>query len=200
VLTFTRHGIDHVSPSSLNLWRASPGLWSARYLAGIRDDGSAAMWRGTAVEVGLRHVLYGTSIDKAHQAAIDSFETNALGLADDNVAAERALVFPMLDQAAKWKPPSALAATQIRVEHWFRDVPVPVIGFVDFAFLDGLDVDLKNHKILPVKTARRSRPPSGALSGGAGKARRRAVRHRQALRLLRDQRRRRASGPRRSRV
>jgi len=44
-----RYGIDHLSPSSLNLWRASPGLWSARYLAGFKDE-SAATWRGHAVE------------------------------------------------------------------------------------------------------------------------------------------------------
>ena len=49
---FERHGIDHLSASSLNLRRASPGLWAARYLAGLSEDG-AAMWRGSAVEAGL---------------------------------------------------------------------------------------------------------------------------------------------------
>jgi hypothetical protein len=46
--TFERHGIDHLS-SSLNLWRASPCLWCARYLADLKEDGNLAMWRGTAV-------------------------------------------------------------------------------------------------------------------------------------------------------
>jgi hypothetical protein len=31
------------NPSSLNLWRASPGLWSAPYLAGLKDA-NAATW------------------------------------------------------------------------------------------------------------------------------------------------------------
>jgi hypothetical protein len=75
---FERHGIDHLS-SSLNLWRASPGLWSARYLADLKEDGNNAMWRGTAVEAGLRHVLYGAPLEEARQAAIDSFEGNAVG-------------------------------------------------------------------------------------------------------------------------
>jgi hypothetical protein len=50
---FERHGIDHLSASSLNLWRASPGLWCARYLADLKEDGNLAMWRGTAVEAGI---------------------------------------------------------------------------------------------------------------------------------------------------
>jgi len=36
------------------------------------------------------------------------------------------------------------------VEHWFDPVPIPVIGYLDFAF-DGLDVDLKTTKACPSK-------------------------------------------------
>jgi hypothetical protein len=29
---FARHGIKHLSPSSLNMWRNSPGIWTLKYL------------------------------------------------------------------------------------------------------------------------------------------------------------------------
>jgi hypothetical protein len=144
-----RHGIQHLSPSSLNLWRASPGLWAARYLAGIKDETNAAMWRGDAIETGLRHILSGANLEQARSIALYTFESQALGEVSDNIAAERALVVPMLDRAAKWAAPGELAATQVRVEHWFRDLPVPIIGFLDFAFLNGPDVDLKTTKACP---------------------------------------------------
>ena len=69
---FERRGINHLSPSSLNLWRASPGLWAARYLAGLSEDGPA-MWRGSAVEAGLARFL--RSGDLA-EAQIDAQRTS----------------------------------------------------------------------------------------------------------------------------
>ena len=56
--SFGRFGISHLSASSLNLWRASPGIFALRYLAKIKDSGNAAMWRGSAVENGLAAVRF----------------------------------------------------------------------------------------------------------------------------------------------
>jgi hypothetical protein len=145
-----RYGIDHLSPSSLNLWRASPGLWSARYLAGLKDD-NAAMWRGHAVEAGLVRMFRGGSIGEARSAALDLFEENATGESSEHVQIQRNLIIPMLDTAAAWEAPAKLAATQLRVEHRFSGVPVPIIGFVDFALTDGIDVELKTTKARPSK-------------------------------------------------
>jgi hypothetical protein len=140
-----RYGIDHLSPSSLNLWRASPGLWSARYLVGLKDE-NAAMWRGHAVETGLARLFRGGSISEARSDAIDLFEANATG-----EQTERNRIIPMLDTAATWKAPAKLTATQLRVEYWFSSVPVSIIGFLDFAFADGIDVELKTAKACPSK-------------------------------------------------
>ena len=98
-----RHGIDHLSASSLNLWRASPGLWSARYLAGLKDDANAAMWRGTAVEAGLRHVLYGAPIEEK-PAKRPSRASRPTRLA--RAMPMSRLVLRMLDRAVTWKPSS----------------------------------------------------------------------------------------------
>ena len=52
-----------------------------------------------------------------------------------------------------------LTAVQLRVEHFFDPVPIPVIGYVDMAF-DGVDVDLKSTKAIPSAPRFRSRAAS----------------------------------------
>lgn len=141
---FARHGIEHLSPSSLNLWRDSPGIWALRYLKKIKDDGSAAMWRGSAVEDGLAALLRGATLQDACLKAEQSFLLNSQGELGD----EYGLISPMVKECGRWQPPSDLNATQLRVEYFFDAVPIPVIGFVDFAF-DGIDVDLKTTKACP---------------------------------------------------
>lgn len=139
------HGITHLSCSSLNLWRASPGIWALQYLAKVKDAGGPSMWRGTAVENGLAAFLRkGDPV----ATALTSFEMNAQGEASEEVDAERQMIGPMLEQLTKWQPPSDLNATQLRIEHYLDDVSLPLIGYLDFAF-DGIDVDLKTTKSLP---------------------------------------------------
>jgi hypothetical protein len=145
---FKRHGIEHLSPSALNTWRASPGIWALRYLGKLKDDGNAAMWRGTAVENGMAALLRGSKLDAATDIAHQAFDLNAAGEIAEEISEERNLISPMLEQCLRWKPPGDLNASQLKVEHWFDDVSVPVIGYLDFAF-DGIDVDLKTTKACP---------------------------------------------------
>jgi hypothetical protein len=89
-------------------------------------------------------------------AACNTFELNALGEASDEVEGERRLILPMLDRAAGWPCQGELAATQVRIEHWFEGIPVPIIGFVDFALMDDIDIDLKTTKACtPAMTMKR---------------------------------------------
>lgn len=176
---FQRHGIDHLSCSSLGLWRSAPGIWAVHYLAKIKNDGNAAMWRGSAVENGLAIYLRGGDIDQAMRAAWQSFDMNSLGLLDDETVPERGLIEPMLRQCENWcrgitvedsfnnymrtsdegrawvaapennpRPLPPLNATQLRVEHWLDNIPIPIVGYLDFAFEFG-DVDLKTTKACP---------------------------------------------------
>jgi hypothetical protein len=145
---FAWHGIEHLSPSSLNCWRAAPGIWTLRYLARIKDDGNAAMWRGSAVENGLAAFLRGTDIESAISVAHQAFSLNCQGTLTDENALEHSLIAPMMRQCETWKPPADLNATQLRVEYSFEAIPVPIIGYLDFAF-DGIDVDLKTTKAIP---------------------------------------------------
>jgi hypothetical protein len=109
---FERYAIDHLSPSSLNLWRASPGLLTARYLAGLKDE-NAAMWRGHAIGTGLARLFRGGSIGEARSAALDRFDENTAASARPAArtpsAATTFRTFP-LDQIASSMRLSVLAA------------------------------------------------------------------------------------------
>lgn len=147
---FQRHGIGHLSPSSLNLWISQPGIWAWRYLGKARDGGNPKMWRGTAVEAGyaayLRTGRWEESVDHANLSyATAVSENNARGELADKQAE---LIEPMIKQCTLWEPPSQLNAAQIEIEHYFDGVPVKVKGYVDLAF-EGCDVDLKTTERMP---------------------------------------------------
>lgn len=145
---FNRHGIERLSPSSLNLWLDSPGLWSLRYLCNMRDETGASMARGKAVEDGMLRVLYGKT--GAVEAAQATFDNNMQGELSEEIDAERALIPGMIEQCQRWKPPGQILGSQLKVEYWFEGVSIPVIGYLDFAF-EPIDVDLKTTKACPSK-------------------------------------------------
>jgi hypothetical protein len=74
---FQRHGIGHLSPSSLNLWIAAPGIWALRYLGKMRESGNPKMWRGNAVEAGFAAYLRKGNLEEA-QAVAECAYLNAL--------------------------------------------------------------------------------------------------------------------------
>lgn len=143
---FQRHGIQHLSPSSLNLWTASPGLWGLRYLLNFREESNAAMARGKAVEDGMLHILHQKK--NPLDAAMTSFDNNLMGEVSETIDDERELIPGMIEQCQLWAPPSPILGAQIKVEHFFDGVSVPVIGYLDFSF-DQIDVDLKTTKAKP---------------------------------------------------
>ena len=49
---FERHGLDHLSASSINLFVAQPAMWAMQKLMGRKTGVGAAAHRGTAVEAG----------------------------------------------------------------------------------------------------------------------------------------------------
>ena len=148
---FERFGLRQLSPSSLNLWTAAPGLWALRYLAGVRDDGNAAMWRGRAIEKGLGAWLLRPDKKSALDAALAAFEDDAAGLADEDTEDEHNLIEPMLEIAiiSCAALPSKLLTTQAKVEFWMCGIPIPVVGYLDFVFEDESFLELKSTKQCP---------------------------------------------------
>lgn len=148
---FHKFGIERLSPSSLNLWKANPGLWSLRYLGKFFDSAGPAAWRGNAVEKGLHSWFIKKDVETALAVALEAFEKEAQGLADDETETEHALIAPMLDVAIQKAStlPSPYFGAQTRVEYSFQDVDVPVVGFIDFVLEDGSIFDLKTTKACP---------------------------------------------------
>jgi len=146
---FERHGIKHLSASSLQTYSTEPALWVIRYLYGIKDNAGPSAWRGTAVEAGLKLVLYGTWHEDAVAAALAQYDMEAMGEISDKIAQQRALIPDMIHQAVKafqdWGTPDAV---QFRVEHWIDGIEVPLLGYVDFLYPADL-ADLKTTEKCP---------------------------------------------------
>lgn len=148
---FQRFDLKHLSPSSLNLWTSNPGLWALRYLGGFRDDAGPAAWRGRAVEKGLEAYFIRPDAEQARLSALLEFDNQAMGLCDDDTDADRNMIEPMLEVAIAHcvMQPIPVLTTQAKVELWFDDVSVPVIGYVDFIREDGSHFDLKTTQRCP---------------------------------------------------
>lgn len=147
---FERHGINHLSPSSLNLYAANPSLWVGRYLLQWQDEFGPAASRGTAIEAGLDLWLFDRSkAVEAEAVALANFMDRTQGLADDDHEAERANIVPMLKQAilALADVPVPIGR-QMKIEHYANGIEVPIIGYVDYLF-DDFGLDLKTTKACP---------------------------------------------------
>lgn len=146
---FERYQIDHLSPSSLNLYAEQPAFWALKYLHKFKDDVGPAAWRGSAVEAGLDHWLYKREEGAAQKAALDRFELDAMGQVDEEVDKERLAVFPMLSKALEavgtYGEPTG---RQFKAEYWFDGIEVPVIGFTDYEWPD-FGLDLKTTRRMP---------------------------------------------------
>lgn len=146
---FERHGIKHLSPSSLNLYAANPCLWVGRYLSGWQDEMGPAGHRGSAIESGLDHWLFQRDHKVAEATALARFAELTQGEASDEHEAERANIVPMLNQAiAALKDFPAPIGRQFKVEHWANGVEVPIMGYIDYLWED-FGLDLKTTKACP---------------------------------------------------
>lgn len=147
---FERHGIEHLSPSSLNLYAANPSLWVGRYLLKWSDEFGPAASRGTAIEAGLDLWLFDrTKAAEAEAVALANFADRTQGVADDEHEAERANIAPMLRQAIEaLKDAPVPVGRQMRVEYYANGIEVPIIGFCDYIF-DDFILDLKTTKACP---------------------------------------------------
>ena len=146
---FAHHGIHHLSPSSLSLYRAAPALWVLRYLFGVKDDASPYAWRGKAVEIAIDSILDGASDDQAIEVAMQAFEREAAGEIAPEMDRERHAIPGMVRQAApifrELGPP---VIRQRRIEVWIDGVEVPVIGYADY-IVDQFVIDLKTTFAIP---------------------------------------------------
>ena len=98
---FRRHGVTHLSPSSLALYRAAPALWVLRYLYGVRDHETPFAWRGKSVEAAVDAIITeGASDNDAIELAMTAFESKAGGEISPGINRERNAIPEMVQRAS----------------------------------------------------------------------------------------------------
>lgn len=154
---FEKHGIGHLSASSINLWANAPDVWVARYLHGMKSNFGPAPRRGQCVEDAVADALNGKALAEGIAAAEEKFDRTFL-IGDEATTKERALIAPMAEIALAelegyGKPddiPSDKHQHKIEIKADFGDWSIPIIGYLDFKFSGhGLVVDLKTTTRVP---------------------------------------------------
>ena len=147
---FERHGITHLSPSSLALYRAAPALWVLRYLYRVRDETGAFAARGKAVEAAVAAIVMENASDAAAiELAMSVFECDAAGEISVEVNRERLAIPEMVRRAAplfrKFGKP---VGCQWRIEVRLDGTEVPIVGYADFVY-EPFVLDLKTTYAVP---------------------------------------------------
>lgn len=151
---FAKHGIEHLSASSLNVWINAPSLWVLEKLLKFRGPMGAAAHRGTAVEAGVSLGLFDhtASLDDCAKHGLRGFDRLTALSGDPKRADERAAVRPMIEQGLALRshgvPIRPNSGDQHRVEIRLEGVSVPVIGFLDWMYADEI-LDLKTTFRIP---------------------------------------------------
>jgi hypothetical protein len=151
--SFERHGIEHLSASSLNLWAAQPALWIMERLLGRRTPPGIPAARGKAVEHGVHLGLTNPrlSIEECIEGAEREFIRQTALSTDPRREDERkklaGWVRGALSELKQYGKPDGY---QEKIEVRLDDVAVPLIGYIDWRFSDhGLIVDLKTTERFP---------------------------------------------------
>jgi len=151
---FGKFGIEHLSPSSLNQFSASPAAFVLqRVLKKALAVGPAAH-RGTATEAGVLMGLLDPDarLSDCVDRALDLFRTLTALSGDPKVDKEREAIPGFVSEGLKaLRPYGKLMSSQQYVEHRVEGLPVPIIGYSDFVFDGGVLFDLKTTHAVPSK-------------------------------------------------
>jgi hypothetical protein len=154
---FTKHNIDHLSASSINLWANAPDVWVMQYLHGKRTGMSAAPWRGICVEDAVVETLMGGSESEAITNALAKYDQR-FPIGDEKTTKERDMITPMVQVAIEALmefgkpefPEDEKGQEKISITAKGNGWEVPVIGYLDLVYPQhGLVVDLKTTGRMP---------------------------------------------------
>jgi hypothetical protein len=147
--------LERHSPSSLNLFAASPAMWVLERVLGRRQPVGAPAHRGTAVETGIAYGLLYPHADPqlAVDEALKQFDTASALSADPRKEKYRASVEVMVLRGLKELLPYGVPSSTQKAIHWHPpELKCPIVGFADFVWEDkGIIVDLKTTEALPLQ-------------------------------------------------
>lgn len=147
------HGITRHSPSSLNLFCASPAMYTLERILGRRQPVGAPAHRGTAVEAGVAHGLLNRDADP--QECIDIAERRyrelmALNSDPRREEYEKGVAPMTLRALTELRPYGKPSHVQQYVEWRPEGLKCPIVGYLDFAWEEhGVLTDLKTTGALP---------------------------------------------------
>lgn len=150
---FEAHGLEHLSPSSCNLFIGSPAMFVMEKLLKKRSPVGAAAHRGTSVEDGVVAGLKGGTTHEAIDVAKKKFASLTVLSGDPRKEKEENAIADFvrmgLDELKPYGKPSSF---QGKIEYKVDGLVVPMIGFYDMEWEDhGILIDLKTTHALPSK-------------------------------------------------
>jgi hypothetical protein len=141
--------IEHHSPSSLNLFCASPAMYCLEKIVGVRQPVGAPAHRGTAVEHGTTHGLLSLDapIEDCVAVALEKFDTVSALSADGRREAHRDTIPGMVENALRaLRPYGKPTSCQGYIEWRPEGLALPIVGYCDYRWDqhgNGIIVDLK---------------------------------------------------------
>lgn len=145
--------VERHSPSSLNLFCASPSMFVLERVMGRRQAVGAAAHRGTAVEAGIAAGLF--DLDRPVEECVEIAATkyrSLIGLCTDpSVETKEKTIPAMVMQGLDELRPYGTPTSQQGFVEWRPEgLQAPIVGYYDFEWANhGIVVDLKTTEKLP---------------------------------------------------
>ena len=152
---FKKHGVERLSPSTINLWISQPALCLLK-IAGLNDqEAGPSAWRGTAADNAITEAAFHPDLsnDKLVGTALDVFDTKVREttneVPEDKIKKERDAIQKYVAVGAKFyrNIQERPVESQGRVTVNIGDIDVPFRGFFDLLYDD---------KVRAIKTVGRS--------------------------------------------
>jgi len=143
---FARFGVSHLSATSMLQFRSDPALGILYLVFGIREAGSPAMHRGSALDHTIGQMLEeGATLDHEGARAMaaahydDLVESTDEKYRPSDIKREREVVCRCLDECypvvSAWDTPLAY---QHPIRLSLQGIEIPVIGFIDLRYPDAV--------------------------------------------------------------
>lgn len=145
--------INRHSPSSLNLFCASPAMFVLEKVLGHRQPVGSPAHRGTAVEDGVTHGLLNSKADlqDCYDVAFKKYDTITALSGDKRREDYRATIPDMVKSALEELRPYGVPSQCQQFVEWKPDgLQYPIVGYLDYRWEShGIVVDLKTTEKLP---------------------------------------------------
>lgn len=147
---FKAHNINYLSPSSINTYINDTPMWIARYLFGARSSSGPGAIRGIAEEFVLANKYEKGSFDfeLLNFKFMSLCAESNIDIGDVKTIKEQKVLKDygnIIDKHFSYKD---LEDYQEKVEVQIDDLPIPIMGYIDFRFKDTI-VDLKTTSRMP---------------------------------------------------